>query len=117
MAKKLTARSVEQARPHSKKRIEIPDAGKPGLYLVIQPSGKKSWAVRYRYQGRPRKVTLNGFPSLAVAHKLAQAELDKATADAIQQLHNLVDRHAQSVKGRPDIKAVPNRNASQGGQP
>ena len=77
MAKKLTARSIEQARPNPNKRIEIPDAGKPGLYLVIQPSGKKSWAVRYRYQARPRKLTLNGFPSLAVAHKLAQAELDK----------------------------------------
>ena len=77
MAKKLTARSIEQARPDRTKRIEIPDAGKPGLYLVIQPSGRKSWAVRYRFHGRPRKVTLEGFPSLGVAHKLAQAELDK----------------------------------------
>lgn len=64
-------------RPNPTKRLEIPDAGKPGLYLVIQPTGKKSWAVRYRLRGRPRKVTLEGFPSLATAHKLAQAELDK----------------------------------------
>ena len=82
MAKKLTARSVEQAKPRKDAsgnfiRTEIPDAGKPGLYLVIQPSGKKSWAVRYRFRGQPRKVTLEGFPSLAIAHKLAQAELDK----------------------------------------
>ena len=82
MAKKLTARSVEQAKPRKDAggnfiRTEIPDAGKPGLYLVIQPSGKKSWAVRYRFRGLPRKVTLEGFPSLAIAHKLAQAELDK----------------------------------------
>ena len=80
MAKKLTARSIEQAKRDPTKRIEIPDAGKPGLYLVVQPSGKKSWAVRYRRRsdGKPRKVTLEGFPSLAVAHKLAQTELDKA---------------------------------------
>jgi len=77
MAKKLTARSVELAKPDPLKRREIPDAGKPGLYLVIQPNGKKSWAVRYRFDGRPRKVTLDGFPSLMMAHRLAQAELDK----------------------------------------
>ncbi len=38
MAKKLTARKVEQARPNPSKRREIPDGGKPGLYLVIQPA-------------------------------------------------------------------------------
>jgi integrase len=77
MARKLTARKVEQARPNSRKRIEIPDGGKPGLYLVIQSSGRKSWAVRYRFQGQARKLTLDGFPSLASAHRLAQEALDR----------------------------------------
>jgi hypothetical protein len=77
MAKRLTPIAVEKAKPHPKKRLEIPDAGKPGLYLVIQPSGRKSWAVRYRHRGRPRKLTLDGFPSLATARKLAQAALDR----------------------------------------
>lgn len=83
MAKKLTAISVENAKPKVGKdgkpiRTEIPDAGKPGLYLVIQPSGKKSWAVRYRRlsDGKPRKYTLPGFPALGSAHKLAQTALD-----------------------------------------
>ena len=76
MAKKLTARKVEQARANPRKRVEIPDAGKPGLYLVIQPSRKKSWAVRYRFKGQARKLTLDGFPSLGTARKLAQEALD-----------------------------------------
>ena len=76
MAKKLTALKVEQARANPRKRIEIPDAGKPGLYLVIQPSKKKSWAVRYRFRGQAKKLTLDGFPSLATARKLAQEALD-----------------------------------------
>lgn len=77
---RLTAIKVDNAKPDPRKRIEIPDAGKPGLYLVIQPNGKKSWAVRYRRASdrAPRKYTLSGFPSLATAHKLAQAALDKA---------------------------------------
>ena len=76
MAKKLTARSVEQARANPHKRREIPDGGKPGLYLVIQSTGRKSWAVRYRFKGQARKLTLEGFPSLATARRLAQDALD-----------------------------------------
>lgn len=77
---RLTPIKVGNAKPHHHKRIEIPDAGKPGLYLVIQPSGRKSWAVRYRRLSDrvTRKYTLPGFPSLAVAHKMAQAALDRA---------------------------------------
>jgi integrase len=76
MAKKLTARKVEQARPNPSRRREIPDGGKPGLYLIVQPSGRKSWAVRYRVNGQPRKLTLDGFPGLATARRMAQEALD-----------------------------------------
>ena len=53
MAKTLTAVAVKNHRP-GKKRREIPDGGCPGLHLVVQPSGAKSWALRYR---RPDKRT------------------------------------------------------------
>jgi hypothetical protein len=39
-------------------RREIPDPGCSGLYVIVQPSGKKSFAVRYRANGTPRKLTL-----------------------------------------------------------
>jgi integrase len=80
VAKKLTPISIEKIKPETNKRREIPDGGKCGLYLVVQPSGKKSWAVRYRRlsDGRPRKFTLDGFPSLGLARKLAQQALDSA---------------------------------------
>jgi integrase len=81
MARKLTQFAVEKSKPHPVKRREIPDGGKPGLYLVVQPSGRKSWAVRYRRQidSTSRKLTLDGFPSLATARKLAQIALDKVS--------------------------------------
>ncbi len=77
--RKLTALQVENAKPDPRKRREIPDPGMAGLFLIVQPSGKKSWAVRYRRRGdgQPRKYTLDGFPSLGMAHKLAQKALDK----------------------------------------
>jgi integrase len=77
---KLTPLQVANAKADPHKRIEIPDAGAPGLYLVIQPSGRKSWAVRYRRlgDGKPRKVTLDGFPALISARKLAHGFLERA---------------------------------------
>lgn len=54
---------VETAKPGANRR-EIPDALLPGLYLVVQPSGAKSWAVRYRHVGRPRKHTLGPYPRI-----------------------------------------------------
>ncbi len=73
--KKLSATAIEKIKPRSNRR-EIPDGARPNLYLVIQPSGRKSWAVRYRFYGRARKLTLTGFPSLATARKLAQDAMD-----------------------------------------
>jgi len=52
-------------------RQEFPDAGCAGLYVIVQPSGKKSFAVRYRFDGKPRKLTLKAGVSLAGARKLA----------------------------------------------
>ena len=60
MAKNLTAASVAKLRPVKDRLIEIPDAQAVGLYLLIYPSGKKIWALRYRRpkDRRPAKLTL-----------------------------------------------------------
>jgi hypothetical protein len=56
-------------------RREIPDPGARGLYVVVQPSGVKSFAVRYRHAGKPRKLTLAAGISLAAARKAAAGAL------------------------------------------
>jgi len=79
MAQALTTRTVEAAKP-GKVRKEIPDAIMPGLYLVLQVSGAKSWAVRFRSNGRPRKYTLGGYPAIDLksARELASKVLRAA---------------------------------------
>jgi integrase len=62
----LTARSVENTKPDPGRRLELPDGALPGFYLVVQPSGAKSWAVRYRVNGRPKKFTLGPYPRLSL---------------------------------------------------
>jgi len=63
----LTARSVENWKPAPKKRQEIPDGLVTGLYLVVTERGAKSWALRYRHAGKPRKLTLGQYPALPLA--------------------------------------------------
>jgi integrase len=77
-AKRLTAASVDKLKPAEDRR-EVPDAGCPGLYLVVQPTGRKSFAVRYRFDGKPRKDTVGRYPavSLAEARDLANSIINK----------------------------------------
>jgi len=77
----LTDRVVQQAKAGGA-RVEIADAVLPGLYLIVQPTGVKSWAVRYRTGRRTRKLTLPGrYPvlSLAKAREAARRALESVT--------------------------------------
>jgi integrase len=67
----LTDLKVRNLKPNSAKRLEIPDGKQAGLYLVIQPSGRRRFALRYRINGRPKKLTLKSGLSLADARRLA----------------------------------------------
>ncbi|HCL64473.1 MAG TPA: integrase [Rhizobium sp.] len=77
MAKALTVRSVEAEKPGPSRR-EIPDGHMPGLFLIIQPTGGKSWAVRYRHGARTRKLTIGAFPAFGLA------DARKAAGDALR---------------------------------
>ena len=58
MATLLTHAAVKKYPPAGA-RVEIRDSLAQGLYLVIQPSGSKSWAMRFRRpDGSPGKLTL-----------------------------------------------------------
>ena len=80
---RLTTKFIENVKPGNTRR-EIPDAGCQGLYLIVQAgTGRRSWAVRYRYRGKTRKLTLDGFVTLAVARQRCTA--------ALQQLEEGID--------------------------
>jgi integrase len=84
MAKPLTVRAVECAKPRAV-RYELSDGGCRGLRLVIQPSGVKSWAFRYRspVDKRPVKLTLGPYPEFGLADARVKAvEALRAVNDA-----------------------------------
>jgi len=83
MGKVITHRFVEAVRPKAT-RTEYPDAGCPGLYLIVQPTGARSWAVRFRHNGVNGKKTLgragDGGLSLAAARAAAAAHRHRLEA-------------------------------------
>jgi integrase len=92
---RLTAREVENAKPHATKRREI-SAGH-GLYFVIQPrpSGARSWCVRYRHHHRTRKLTLGSADGITLADARVLA------AQALKKLASGVD---PALEARPRPK-------------
>jgi integrase len=105
MAKGLTDIAIRSLKPEAARR-EIPDPGARGLYVVIQPSGARSFAVRYRYAGKPRKLTLTAGISLAAARK--------AAADALFEVEQGRDpgatkrqvKQAQRLAAQDTFKAI-----------
>ena len=88
MAKALTQLAVKAAKP-AHNRVEIPDGDSTGLYLIVQPSSVKSWALRYRFKGTPKKLTLGRADQEEGALSLASAR--KAAIEARHRLELGVD--------------------------
>ncbi len=94
MAKPLTPKTVENLKPDPAKRTERPDPGLSGLYIVVQPGGAKSWAYRFRYGGKPCKLTLGAWPLLGVADARAAAN------DAAAQVERGINPTVEKKTGR-----------------
>jgi integrase len=72
MARALTQLAIDKLKSGTSRR-EIPDGQVRGLFLIVQPSGKMAWAVRYRHFGRPRKLTIGGYPEISLKDARAAA--------------------------------------------
>jgi integrase len=89
----MTSKTLQalERKPPPATRQEIADAHLPGLYLVRQPSGAMSWAVRYRFSGKSRKATLGPYPALGLA------DARKAAGAALRSVEEGHDFGAEKV--------------------
>jgi len=120
MAKMLTAAAVAKLKPLVGGRREVPDAGCPGLHLVIQPSGAKSWAMRYRRPGgKTAKLTLGtcddtgggeGEPTLGGHLTLAGAR--RLAADVRHKIASGHDPAANWMEEKKRLRASPSEAAT-----
>jgi integrase len=81
---RLSPLTIERMQPKAT-RQEIPDSVTSGLYFVVQPSGVKSWAVRYRFNRRPCKLTLGRYPAVELG---SARDLAKAALEAVDKGNN-----------------------------
>jgi integrase len=76
MARQITPLGIQALKPRAK-RYEKPIGN--NLYVVVHPTGRKSFAVRYRYAGKQVKLTLPGGITLAAARSQAADALLEVT--------------------------------------
>jgi integrase len=94
---RLTAKALENLKPASHRR-EISDSGCRNLYAIIQPTGRRAWAVRYRFEGKTRKLTLDT--------GLTLAEARKAATDALHELERGNDPAALKFEAQAAAEAA-----------
>ena len=92
MAQELTAIAIEKIKPGATQRG--PDGRIGGLYFIVQPSGKRSWALRYRFGSKSCKLTIGAYPGIDLkrARELA--------GEAKNKLEEGGDPHAEKISRR-----------------
>ena len=69
----LTSSQVQRLTP-GPTPIDLRDGLARGLLVTVLPSGKKQFAIRYRYRGKQRRYVLGDFPALSLAEARKRAK-------------------------------------------
>ena len=57
----LTDTAIRNARP-GEKSVRLFDGG--GLYLEVSPTGGKWWRLKYRFDGKEKRLSLGVYPDV-----------------------------------------------------
>ncbi|MCL9649578.1 tyrosine-type recombinase/integrase [Pantoea agglomerans] len=78
---KLNARQVDAAKPREK-AYKLADGA--GLYLEVVPSGSRYWRMKYRFNGKEKRMAFGVYPAVSVAQARAlRDEAKKKLAEGI----------------------------------
>ncbi|BBS35940.1 hypothetical protein WP5S18E01_07870 [Enterobacter cloacae] len=61
---KLNARQVDAAKPREK-AYKLADGA--GLYLEVVPSGSRYWRMKYRFNGKEKRMAFGVYPAVSLA--------------------------------------------------
>ena len=101
MTKLLTAVSIKNIRPRGKV-FEVADRGCRGLRVTVQTSGHLSWAVRYRYRGSPRKLTLG---PVLIEDRAGEVHPDSGIVPVIDTPLSLTDARWLAAQALRQVKS------------
>mgnify|MGYP001226993304 CR=1 FL=1 len=123
---KLTDASVK-AWKATEARQQVPDSLTPGLCLIVQPTGAKSWTLRYRAGGKQRRLKLGSYPAMSLSEARgkareaqagvvdgldpAQAKIERKAAPTVGELAaTWLDAHATGLKSEVAIRGYMNND-------
>jgi integrase len=88
----LTDTAIRNAKPREK-RYKLSDSG--GLYLEVSPAGGKWWRLKYRFNGKEKRISLGVYPEVGLKdarerrgenRKLVAAHIDPSANRKEQKL-------------------------------
>ncbi|MDC8755356.1 tyrosine-type recombinase/integrase [Erythrobacter sp. sf7] len=71
----LTVKEIENIQPGSKPTKHTDEKG---LFLLVAPTGSKRWHMKYRFNGKEKRISFGPFPEVSL--KAARAKRDEARA-------------------------------------
>ena len=93
----FTDRQIASLKPKSS-RYEIPEPGRTGLAIRVTPRGVKTWAFRYRHNGKQKRMVLGSYPMMGLA------KANVALADAKNKLREGIDPGALVAEAREAVR-------------
>ncbi len=94
--KRLTDARIRSKKPEES-RYEVWDT-EPGFGLRIAPTGRKSFVYLYRFERKPRRMTLGVYPRMSLA------SAREAVANAVMRLEQGIDPGAEKIAARKALR-------------
>lgn len=70
----LTDLALRNAKP-KEKAYKLFDGG--GLHLLVNPGGSRIWRLAYRFDGKPKQLSLGPYPTVSLADARQKREDSK----------------------------------------
>ena len=94
----LTDTAIRNAKPRERP-YKMGDTA--GLFLLVQPSGGKLWRLKYRIDGREKKLGLGTYPEVGLSEARKRRDEARATIAAGKD----PSREKQKTKARSRLSA------------
>jgi integrase len=95
---KFTDKKIQNLKPKTQRYEEWEGNG---FGVRVTPRGIKSFVYLYRFDGKPRRLTLGTYP------KMTLADAHQAHADAMKKLEQGIDPGAETVAERKEERKAP----------
>lgn len=94
---RFTDRAIKALKSQAE-RYEVWADGKGGLGMRVSPQGRKSWIYLYRFDRKPRRMTLGVYPRMGIA------KANTAHAQAVEKVEHGIDPGAEKISERKAVQ-------------